>query len=341
MLSERKTSAKKTKVFSINHQTHEKLSSITKLNNQKNSKVKKLENIFITPLKLQKYAGLNTKNKIDSKDSTRTKTTRTNKTKESINNFKPSYSLYKLSKINLTRKYPSFLNTFYNSKLNHKIYSPKSRSIGNKLKKTSTSVKKNTSMQCYPISKNLSNISLLNSTKKKLNSSYKKFFMNKKKIKITSTEKKNINKKNILKTDRCSKNKKINLENNNNNNKMIKSIFDVKHLQNKIQNLLNKRCEKIVEKLDDKNIEHIDEFSFKQDYIVDNYYNENNFNQKFKNNNDIEINLDNKKVLSNLIQSNIISSLPESERNKTIYEENYNCDTPQFNTLEIKDKIIF
>ena len=31
MLSERKTSAKKTKVFSINHQTHEKLSSITKL----------------------------------------------------------------------------------------------------------------------------------------------------------------------------------------------------------------------------------------------------------------------------------------------------------------------
>ena len=104
-----------------------------------------------------------------------------------------------------------------------------------------------------------------------------------------------------MKTDRCSKNKKNNLENNNNNNKMIKSIFDVKHLQNKIQNLLNKRCEKIVEKLDDKNIEHIDEFSFKQDYIVDNYYNENNFNQKFKNNNDIEINFVNKKALSNLI----------------------------------------
>ena len=95
MLSERKTSAKKTKVFSINHQIHEKLSSITKLNNHQNSKTKKLENIFITPLKLQKYAGLNTKNKIDSKDSTRTKTSRTSRTKESINNFQPSYSLYK------------------------------------------------------------------------------------------------------------------------------------------------------------------------------------------------------------------------------------------------------
>ena len=135
--------------------------------------------------------------------------------------------------------------------------------------------------------------------------------------------------------------KKDKLEKNYINNKMIKSILDVKRLQNKIQYDLNKKIEKIKKKLNNENNEHINEFSFNQDYIVDNYYKENNSNKKWKNNNNIEINLVNKKGLNNLIQSNIITNFPELERNKKIYEENYECETPKFTKLEPKNKIIF
>ena len=266
---------------------------------------------------------VNSKNKFHSSASTRITTSRYYQTKESKNALMPSYSLYKLSKINLTNKYPSLINTFYNSKLNQNTSKHKSRNIENKLQKTSTTIKRNTLNQYNPNSSSLSNISLMNNTVRNLSSSYKKFFLNKKKINITSTEKKNKIEKNYI------------------NNKMIKSILDVKRLQNKIQYDLNKKIEKIKKKLNNENNEHINEFSFNQDYIVDNYYIENNPNKKWKNNNNIEINLVNKKGLSNLIQSNIITNFPELERNKKIYEENYECETPKFTKLEPKNKIIF
>ena len=341
MISERKTSASITNLFSINHQTYEKISSIRKLNNQQNSKSKKFENIFITPIKLKKYAGLNSINKFHSSSSTRIATSRNNQIKESKNSLMPSYSLYKLSNINLTKKYPSLISTFYNSKLNPKASNYKSRNIETKLQKTSTTIKRNTLNQYNPNSSSLSNISLMNNTVRNLSSSYKKFFLNKKKINITSTEKKNNNKKFILKNGNLIKNKKNKIEKNYINNKMIKSILDVKRLQNKIQYDLNKKIEKIKKKLNNENNEHINEFSFNQDYIVDNYYKENNSNKKWKNNNNIEINLVNKKGLNNLIQSNIITNFPEFERNKKIYEENYECETPKFTKLEPKNKIIF
>ena len=341
MISARKASVSRTNLFSINHQTYEKLSSIRKLNNQQNSKSKEFDNIFITPIKLKKYSGLNSKNKFHSSASTRITTSRNYQTKELKNTLMPSYSLYKLSKINLTNKYPSLINTFYNSKLNQNTSKHKSRNIENKLQKTSTTIKRNTLNQYNPNSSSLSNISLMNNTVRNLSSSYKKFFLNKKKINITSTEKKNNNKKFILKNGNLIKNKKDKMEKNFINNKMIKSILDVKRLQNKIQYDLNKKIEKIKKKLNNENNEHINEFSFNQDYIVDNYYIENNPNKKWKNNNNIEINLVNKKGLSNLIQSNIITSFPELERNKKIYEENYECETPKFTKLEPKNKIIF
>ena len=57
--------------------------------------------------------------------------------------------------------------------------------------------------------------------------------------------------------------------------------------------------------------------------------------KKSENNNDnmIDINNNNRCIL---IQSKLMSSLSDLERNKRIYDENYECDTPQFTTLEEK-----
>jgi hypothetical protein len=125
----------------------------------------------------------------------------------------------------------------------------------------------------------------------------------------------------------------INNRNNNINDKMIKKILELKLIQNKIQYGLAKKSE-IFQKKSSNNHEYIQEFSFNKDYILDNY-DENDNKKKCDNDNvnDDIINLVNKNEWCNIIQSNIITSLPEFEMNKRIYEENYECDTPQFTTL--------
>ena len=189
---------------------------------------------------------------------------------------------------------------------------------------------------------------LMRNTMKSLNFSYKKFFLNRKKIKlnISSTNKKNNIKrkkeKNNLKSNKVVKIKKYKIaindeeclnndkSNNNINDNMIKKILGLKLMQNKNQYGLSKKSE-IFKKKSGNNNENIQEFSFNKDYIVDNY--DENDNQKNCVNNDDLINLINKNEWCNLIQSNIITSLPEFGMNQRIYEENYECDTPQFTTL--------
>ena len=185
----------------------------------------------------------------------------------------------------------------------------------------------------------------MRNTVKNLSTSYKKFFLNKKKINITSTNKKNNNKNNV-KSSKVMKLKKYKMAindveclnnnniNNNINDKKIKNILDLKLIQNKIQYGLRKKNEKEKKKSNDKNNEYNGEFSFNRDFFVNNYYDDNVDMKQCENNNDIINFVNSKKEWCNLIQSNIITNLPEFENNKKIYEENYECDTPQFTTLD-------
>ena len=76
----------------------------------------------------------------------------------------------------------------------------------------------------------------------------------------------------------------------------------------------------------------IKESSFNKDYSNNNnYYNDVDYNNDYNykiNNNDI-IDIFNKKERCNLIQSKLMKM-----DNEGIYEENYECDTPQFTTLD-------
>ena len=190
---------------------------------------------------------------------------------------------------------------------------------------------------------------LLRNTMKSLSISYKKFFLNKKKIHLLSVDKnKNIRNKNKnnsvqnCKTDRikkskisicdeeCSRNK---FEKNKElNNKIIKSILNLKYIQNKIQHEFQKKDGAIMQKIKVRNCEEdpINEFSFNKDYSNNNnYYNDDDYNNDYKNNNNDIIDIFNKKERCNLIQSKLMKM-----DNEGIYEENYECDTPQFTTLD-------
>ena len=348
MISERKISPRQNKLFCIKSQIYAKMNSNNKLNIPLNSKTKELSNIFITPTKLQKYTELYSKYKSYSKASTKINT---NYSKKSKNMIKPSFSLSQLDNNNSTMKYPSLISNFNNSSFFPKTPNKKSRNIHHGFHKNSIGDKKINSDKLCPNMPSLNTQSLMRNTMKSLNFSYKKFFLNKKKINITSTNKKNNNKsknkKNNLKSsskvlrikkckiaindEECLNN--INNMNNNINDKMIKKILELKLIQNKIQYGLAKKSE-IFQKKSSNNHEYIQEFSFNKDYILDNY-DENDNKKKYDNDNvnDDIINIVNKNEWCNLIQSNIITSLPEFEMNKRIYEENYECDTPQFTTL--------
>ena len=321
------------------------MNSKNKLNIPQNSKTKEINNIVITPTKLQKYTELYSKHKSYSKTSTKINTNYSSKTKNII---KPSFSLCQLGNFNSNLKNPSLISNFNNSSFFPKTPNKKSRNFHQRFHKNSTIDKKINFDKLCPNIPSLNTQSLMRNTVKSLNFSYKKFFLNKKKIKITSTNKKNNNKsknkKNNMKSNKVVRLKKYkiaindeeclnNINNKSNiNDKMIKRILELKVIQNKIQCGLGKKSEIFKKKLSNNNNEHIQEFSFNKDYILDNY-DENDNKKKYENNNDDIINLVNKNEWCNLIQSNIITSFPEFEMNKRIYEENYECDTPQFTTL--------
>ena len=343
MISGQKTSFNRNKLFSINRQIYEKISSKSKLNIQQSSNTKDLNHIFITPTKLQKYTELYSRFKSYSKVSTKLNTNNINKTKSII---KPSFSQYYLGNMNSSRKYTSQISNFTNSILYSKTPNKKSRNIHHKFPKNSTIDKGIYLDKLYRNITSVKTQSLMRNTMKNLGTSYKKFFLNKKKLNITSTNKKNNNNKNIndkynVKSNKAKKIQKYKISindeeclNNNNNqdDKKIKHILDLKLIQNKIQYGLRKKDEK-EKKKSNKNNENIQEFSFNRDFMGDNQYDEND-EMKHENNDDI-INLVNcKKEWCNLIQSNIISNLLEPESNKKIYEENYEYDTPQFTTLD-------
>lgn len=349
MISGQKTSYNKNKLFGINHQIYENINTKSKLNIQHNSKSKS-NNIFITPTKLQKYTELYSKYKSHTKASTKQNT---NSIDKSRSTFKPSFSLYRFSKINPEKRYPSLISTFDNNILNPKTPNKKSRNINQKFQRNSTMDKGVNLDKLYPNINSINSLStraLMHNTMKGLRASYKKFFLDKKKLNITSNNK---NKNNKIKNSINSKsNNKYNVKSNkvmklkknismnneecfNNNNinynineQVIKSIFDLRIFQNKIKIGLNKKDEKIKKKSADNN-----EFSFNRDFIMDNYYIENDEMKKLDNNNETIIDFVNNNEKSNLIQSNLMTNLSEIERNKKIYDENYECDTPQFTTL--------
>ena len=345
MISGQNISPRQNKLFSIKSQIYSKMNSKSKLNIPQNSKPKELNNNFITPTKLQKYTELYSKYKSHSKSSTKLNTKYSSKTKSAI---KPSFSLCQLVNLNSNSRYPSLISNFNNSSFFPKTPNKKSRNIYNRFHKNSTCDKKINLDKLCPNMPSLNTQTLMRNTMKSLNFSYKKFFLNRKKIKlnITSTNKKKNNKnkkeKNNLKSNKVVKIKKYKIaindeeclnndkSNNNINDNMIKKILGLKLMQNNIQYGLSKKSE-IFKKKSSNNDENIQEFSFNKDYIVDNY--DENDNQKNCVNNDDLINLINKNEWCNLIQSNIITSLPEFGMNQRIYEENYECDTPQFTTL--------
>lgn len=357
MISERKISNKKN-IISINRQIYDKINSKNKLNfksNIKNNEPNK-NNIHITPIKLSKYSALYSKYKSYSKATTKSKTT--NKTKNvntpmKSNELKQNFSVCQLVKLNLDNKYRSSISNFNNSILYPKTQNKKSRNIFNKFQKNVTVDKRNSLDKLYPNTPNHNSSSLMYNTMKNFNSSYKKFFLSKKKVKIASKEKSvkktyratntpNIKKMSIKKykiaiNDEDFLNNK--LTKNKINDKIIKSILNLKNIQNKIQNEFYKKNEKI-QKKQIKN-DYSREFSFKKEYIFDclsdGYYdsNEKNSLKDLENNNEKMIDIVNKKV-NNLIQSNILTGFSDFDKNQGIYEENYECDTPQFTTLDVK-----
>lgn len=359
MISGQKSPSNKKKLFSINRQIYEKISSKKKLNLQHNSK-SKINSLYITPTKLQKYTELYSKYKLYSKGSTQHDTHTPIKSK-SI--FRPSSSLYKFKGISSIKKYPPLISNFNNSSSINFLYprtpNKKSRNIHYQFYKNATMEKRNNFDKLYPNINNSNSLSsqlLMHNTMKNLNYSYKKFFLNKKKINITSinkTKNNNKNTKNKIEKNKNSSNYNVksnkfvrlkkykisindeelfNKNINNINNGSIKSIIDLKLIQNRIQNGLDNNSNNISEK---KKINN-DEFSFNRDYFEENYNIVNDEIKKCENINEDIINFVNVKIndKNNLIQSKIIANISEMEINKKIYDENYECDTPQFTTID-------
>ncbi len=356
MICERKTPSKN-KLFSINRQIYEKMNSKKKINIPPNFKANEISTICITPTKFQKYLSIYSKYKSYSKANTKMKTITNSKSTA----FKPSSSVTRFNHLNsnTNKKFPSLISNFNNSNniLHQNTPKRKSRNIHYKIKKNSTMDKKINFDKFYPSIQSLNNNnninqsqSLMGNTMRSLSISYKKFFLNKKKINIASINKnKNINKsekyknsneqnkkmhkikkfKIAINDDEISRNK---IEKNEDlHKKIIKSILNLKYIQNKVQNEFQKKNEMIMKKISVKNYEEdsIKEFSFNKDYTNNNYYNDECINNCENNNDDI-MEILNKKERCNLIQSKIM----KLEKNKGIYEENYECDTPQFTTLD-------
>ena len=354
MISGRKSSSTNNKLFSINRQIYDKISSKKKLTFPKNAKVNSLNtNICLTPTKPQKYTAIYSKHKSSSKASTKLNTMTDSKSSQ----FKPSFSLYHFSNIYSLKKFPSLISNFNNNILNPKTPNKKSRNIHIKFQKNVTMDKNINLDKMYPSIQSLNNTqSLMHNTMKSLNTSYKKFFLNKKKINIISMNKnKNLMKNNKNNTNHNVKNNKavriqkykiaINdeeclnnnyLNNNDINDKMIKSILDLKYIQNKIQNEFQKKLKKKNPNDENKNNEHINEFSFNREFFINNYFNENDYIKNDENNNDNMFDISNKNNRCILIQSKLMANISDLEGNKRIYDENYECDTPQFTTLEEK-----
>ena len=355
MISGLKTS-RNNKLFSINRQISEKISLNKKLNIPPNCKANELSTICLTPTKFQKYSAIYSKYKSYSKASTKIKTISNSKSPR----IQPTSSIKRFNPINSinSNKFPSLISNFNNNILNPQTPNKRSRNIHYKIQKNSTMEKKINFDKFYPSIQNLNNNNtnnqsqnLLRNTMKSLSISYKKFFLNKKKIHLLSVDKnkniRNKNKNNSLqncKTDRikkskisicdeeCSRNK---FEKNKElNNKIIKSILNLKYIQNKIQHEFQKKDGAIMKKIKVRNCEEdpINEFSFNKDYSNNNnYYNDDDYNNdyNYKNNNNDIIDIFNKKERCNLIQSKLMKM-----DNEGIYEENYECDTPQFTTLD-------
>ena len=354
MISGRKT-PRNNSLFSINHQIYEKMSSKKKLNNPPNFNVIELSTLYLTPSKFQKYSSIYSKHKSYSKASTKRKTISNSKSQKfvpsSLNRFNQQIS-------NSGKKYPSLITNFNNNILNPQTPNRKSRNVHSKFKKNATMEKKINYDKFYPSIQNLNNNnrnnqsqSLLRNTVKNLSISYKNFFLNKKKISIPSINtniKKNINNNNkknnnvqICKTHRIKK-RKISIndneysrnkfeKNNDANNKIIKSIINLRYLQHKIQDEFQKKTEAIMKKIKVKNYEedYIKEFSFNKDYTNNNYSNDDDYINNYKNNNEDLIDIYKKRERCNLIKSKLMK-----KENNGIYEENYECDTPQFTTLD-------
>ena len=356
MISERKTPSKN-KLFSINRQIYEKMNSKKKINIPPNFKANEISTICITPTKFQKYSSIYSKYKSYSKANTKMKTITNSKSTA----FKPSSSVTRFNHLNsnTNKKFPSLICNFNNSNniLHQNTPKRKSRNIHYKIKKNSTMDKKINFDKFYPSIQSLNNNnninqsqSIMRNTMRNLSISYKKFFLNKKKINIASINKnKNINKSEKNKNSneqnkKMHKIKKFNIainddeisrnkieKNEDLHKKIIKSILNLKYIQNKVQNEFQKKNEMIMKKISVKNYEEdsIKEFSFNKDYTNNNYYNDECINNCENNNDDI-MEILNKKERCNLIQSKIM----KLEKNKGIYEENYECDTPQFTTLD-------
>lgn len=342
------------KLFSINRQISEKISLNKKLNIPPNYKANQLSTVCLTPTKFQKYSSLYSKYKSYSKASTKLKTISNSKS----NRIQPSSSIKRFNQTNsnINNKFPSLISNFNNNILNPQTPNKRSRNIHYKIQKNSTMEKKINFDKFYPSIHSLNNNNsnnqtqnLLRNTMKNLSISYKKFFLNKKKINLLSINKnKNIRNKNKnnsvqnCKTDRikkckmtiyddeCSRNK---FEKNKDlNDKIIKSILNLKYIQNKIQHEFQKKDESIMKKIKVKKYEEdsIKEFSFNKDYTNNNYYNnDDDYNNDYNNINNDKIDIFNKKERCNLIQSKLMKM-----DNKGIYEENYECETPQFTTLD-------
>ena len=356
MISERKTPSKN-KLFSINRQIYEKMNSKKKINIPPNFKANEISTICITPTKFQKYSSIYSKYKSYSKANTKMKTITNSKSTA----FKPSSSVTRFNHLNsnTNKKFPSLISNFNNSNniLHQNTPKRKSRNIHYKIKKNSTMDKKINFDKFYPSIQSLNNNnninqsqSIMRNTMRNLSISYKKFFLNKKKINIASINKnKNINKSEKNKNSneqnkKMHKIKKFNIainddeisrnkieKNEDLHKKIIKSILNLKYIQNKVQNEFQKKNEMIMKKISVKNYEEdsIKEFSFNKDYTNNNCYNDECINNCENNNDDI-MEILNKKERCNLIQSKIM----KLEKNKGIYEENYECDTPQFTTLD-------
>ena len=358
MISDRRTS-KTSNLISINRQIYDKINSKNKLNFISNKKNPELNSIHVTPSKLSKYSTLYSKYKSYSKASTKLKTINkskiSNNTSMKSNELSHNFSLCQLVKMNIANKCSTGISDFNNTNLVYpKTQNKKSRNIFHKFQKNSTIDKRISLDKLYPKTPTI-NSTLMHNTMKTMNSSYKKFFLKKKKIKIGSLKTKRIKtankgKNTTSKKKLCVKKYKIAINDedfvNNNiyaknkvNNKMIKSILNLKYIQNKIKSDFEKKNGQI--KKQENYLEHHNEFSFNKEYIIENLsddyyiYNDNNDKKMQKNNNEDILELVGKKVnVNNLIQSNIITGFSEFDKNNGIYEENYECETPQFTTLD-------
>ena len=349
------TTSNKKNLFSINRQINEKISSKKKLNFRPNSERNKLSNFFITQTKLPKYTTIYSKCKSNSKSSTKHKTITNSKRNNSSRNrtqFKSSFSLPRFIKNNSCCKFSSIvsnLSNFNNSILHPKTPNNTSRNISKKLQKNSTTEKK----IYYPSLQSINNIqSSMHNSVRNLDTSYINYFLKKKKVNITSKSKnknkniqndinKNVKSRKMIKIkkykivindEECLDNK---FTNNDINDRVIKSILDLKNIQNKIQDDFQNRKEKIYKK--EKDNENMNEFSFNREFFINNYFNENNDIKNSEYNNGDIIDIINEKERCNLIKSKIINAgISGFKFNKGIYDENCECDTPRFTTLDKK-----